>query len=97
MSTKDNLMTKEYREKALEVASNNTPYVSGIVSQQNLSNELLTFTPGISVKNNEDGKGQSYNTPDKAMEKGSDFLIIGRSIYESENPKKVIEEILKKQ
>lgn len=95
MSSQGNLMSDYYQKMALGITKQLKPYASGIVSQQNLSNDLLTFTPGISIKEKtEDDKGQRYNTPVSALERGSDFLIVGRSIYQAENPREVIDKIL---
>lgn len=93
MSTEDNLMTDYYRESALSMTKSLKPYASGIVSQQNLCGKLLTFTPGIGLGGRKDGKGQQYNTPYTAYTKGTDFIIVGRSIYEAEDPVKAINDL----
>ena len=98
MSSSGNLMGDYYQKMAHGITKQLKPYACGIVSQQNLSNDLLTFTPGISIKSqNGDNMGQRYNTPFSALERGSDFLIVGRSIYEAENPSEVINKILEYQ
>jgi len=48
---------------------------------------VLKFTPGISLRDKSDSKGQQYNDPEYAMKTlGSDFLIIGRGLYAAADP-----------
>ncbi len=54
----------------------------GFVSQSNVSPDYLTFTPGISMDQKNDGKGQTYRDIDKC---DSDIFIVGRGIVEAEN------------
>lgn len=80
LSTKDNLIDKLYSLKVLDIAER-VPNVVGFISQERTDERLLTFSPGISVVSSSDGMGQCYNEPSEL----SDFYIIGRSIYQSEN------------
>ena len=44
------------------------------------------MTPGVKMTTTGDTLGQQYNTPQYVIgEKGSDVLIVGRGIYESED------------
>lgn len=86
MSSKGTLTTSEYREQALKITLSH-PNVIGGVSQNQLREEILLFTPGINLQDTGDGKGQQYNTPEHAF--GSlhtDFIIVGRGIYKSDDP-----------
>lgn len=86
MSSKGALTTNSYREEALKVASSH-PNVIGGVSQNQLPEEMLLFTPGVNLADSGDGKGQQYNTPEHVFKTlHTDFIIVGRGIYKSENP-----------
>ncbi|MCD1116118.1 orotidine-5'-phosphate decarboxylase [Chryseobacterium turcicum] len=86
MSSKGTLTTNSYREEALKVALSH-PNVIGGVSQNALPEEILLFTPGVNLADSGDGKGQQYNTPDHVFKTlHTDFIIVGRGIYKSENP-----------
>ena len=86
MSSKGALTTSAYREEALKVA-NSHPNVIGGVSQNQLPEEMILFTPGVNLADSGDGKGQQYNTPEHVFKTlHTDFIIVGRGIYKSENP-----------
>lgn len=86
MSSKGTLTTNSYREEALKVALSH-PNVIGGVSQNALPEEILLFTPGVNLADSGDGKGQQYNTPEHVFKTlHTDFIIVGRGIYKSENP-----------
>jgi len=86
MSSKGTLTTNSYREEALKIALSH-PNVIGGVSQNALPEEVLLFTPGVNLADSGDGKGQQYNTPEHVFKTlHTDFIIVGRGIYKSENP-----------
>ncbi|NIF04072.1 orotate phosphoribosyltransferase [Chryseobacterium sp. Tr-659] len=86
MSSKGALTTASYREEALKIASSH-PNVIGGVSQNKIPEELLLFTPGVNLADSGDGKGQQYNTPEHVFKTlHTDFIIVGRGIYKSDNP-----------
>jgi uridine monophosphate synthetase len=86
MSSKGTLTTNSYREEALKVALSH-PNVIGGVSQNALPEEILLFTPGVNLADSGDGKGQQYNTPEHVFKTlHTDFIIVGRGIYRSEDP-----------
>jgi uridine monophosphate synthetase len=86
MSSKGALTTSGYREEALKLALSH-PNVIGGVSQNQLPDEMLLFTPGVNLADSGDGKGQQYNTPEHVFKMlHTDFIIVGRGIYKSENP-----------
>jgi uridine monophosphate synthetase len=86
MSSKGALTTSGYREEALKLALSH-PNVIGGVSQKQLPEEMLLFTPGVNLADSGDGKGQQYNTPEHVFKMlHTDFIIVGRGIYKSENP-----------
>jgi uridine monophosphate synthetase len=89
MSTKDTITSEEYTKKAIEIAENHSDVVVGIVSQNFRPTHpgQLMFTPGINLDSEGDSKGQVYNAPEEAfLERGIDIMIVGRGIYQSDNP-----------
>ncbi len=85
MSSKGALTNKGYVDAAKRIAMNN-PQVIGGVAQSKLSEELLLFTPGVNFEATGDDLGQQYNTPEKVFkEYETDFIIVGRAIYQAEN------------
>ncbi len=89
MSTKDTLTDKKYVKAAAKIAAEHKDAIVGIVAQKRLTNDLglLQFTPGINLNVKADKAGQVYNSPDIAFsERGTDFMIVGRGIYQAENP-----------
>lgn len=88
MSSKGTLTDSQYRDEATKIALSH-PNVFGGVAQNTIPNELLLFTPGINLADSADGKGQQYNTPEHAfMQLETDFIIVGRGIYKSEDAEK---------
>lgn len=87
MSSKGTLTDDYYITKALNVAENSSN-VLGVVAQRNVSENLLLFTPGVNLSTKGDNKGQQYNTPERVFKAYyTDFMIVGRGIYQSANPK----------
>jgi len=72
------------------------PDVAAVVCQTfRPEHGLLKFTPGISLRDKSDSKGQQYNDPEYAMKTlGSDFLIIGRGLYAAADPAQEAEKYL---
>ena len=90
MSSKGTLTDLNYREEATKIALSH-PNVFGGVSQNKIPNELLLFTPGINLADSGDDKGQQYNTPEHAFTQlETDFIIVGRGIYKSEDAEKAV-------
>lgn len=86
MSSAGTLTDNTYREEATKIALSH-PNVIGGVAQNSIPEELLLFTPGVSLETKADGKGQQYNTPEHVFKNlQTDFIIVGRGIYKSENP-----------
>ncbi|MGB9856756.1 MAG: orotidine-5'-phosphate decarboxylase [Dictyoglomaceae bacterium] len=61
--------------------------------RKNLKKRLLIVTPGIRLTKNIKDDQQRIMTPREALEKGSDYLVIGRPITSHPNPSSVIQEI----
>lgn len=85
MSSKGTLTDQHYFSEAQNIAVSH-PNVIGGVSQNEISTELLHFTPGVHLESKEDQRGQQYNSPEYVFSTlHSDFIIVGRGIYRSEN------------
>ena len=62
--------------------------------RQALGDELLFVTPGIRCSTDDKQDQQRVATPRDAIQAGSDYLVIGRSITTSTQPEKVVQQIL---
>jgi len=95
MSSQGNLIDRNYTQKTIEMAAENSDLVIGLVLQHvehyNIPKNLLIFTPGISINRETDEFDQTYSTPAKKMQAGTDLLIVGRDLYESKQPIAVAE------
>lgn len=92
MSSAGTLTDNYYVSQALNLAqkSNN---VFAVVAQRQIPDDLLLLTPGVNLESKGDNKGQQYNTPEKVFsDYFTDFIIVGRGIYKSNNPTEAAEE-----
>ena len=88
MSCEGTLTNAHYQEEGLKVVENQ-PNIMGCVAQKKISKEMLLFTPGISLEQAGDDKGQQYNTPDHVFHNlHTDFIIVGRGVYQVEDAEK---------
>lgn len=53
--------------------------------RKSFGNDFLIATPGIRLPEDDSGDQKRYNTPEKAIEDGADFIIVGRSIIKSKD------------
>ncbi|MCI0382592.1 MAG: orotidine-5'-phosphate decarboxylase [Chlamydiae bacterium] len=90
MSSEDNLARGEYTKKTVQWAERFSDFVVGFITQHKLTDkpQFIHMTPGIQFETKKGTLGQHYQSPDQAIEKGSDILIVGRGIYSSNDPKK---------
>ena len=99
MSSTGHLMNEEYQQKVVDMAYN-TNNVIGIVAQHPIEPsdksdksdkcKPLYIVPGISLDKKSDNQGQNYNSPDKKQ--FADVYVIGRGIYEAEDPLLALEQ-----
>lgn len=86
MSSQGTLTDSHYREEAMKVIENH-PNIIGCVAQNQISDNLLLFTPGVNLGTTGDDKGQQYNSPEHVIKNyNTDFIIVGRGIYKSDDP-----------
>jgi len=97
MTPEGNLFDEVYAMKTLEMAKNNPDFVAGFIGSSDRSEVLakiraaagedfVILVPGIKLSTESDGLGQTYNTPEKAVQNGADVIIVGRGIYENSDP-----------
>ena len=99
------LLINETIEKTIETYAMNakTAGLNGVVCSplesslihEACGDEFLTVTPGIRLKSNTKDDQKRVTTPAMACELGSNFIVVGRSITGSKNPKETYEMILK--
>ena len=58
-------------------------------------NNFLTLTPGIRLEQNTNDDQNRVASIQKAKENKSDFIVVGRPIYKSQNKSQIIKDILK--
>ena len=81
--TTGTITDEKHADLCIRMASMHTDFCVGIMGDRRYSDSFLTFTPGVSLQNNGDELGQTYNTPEAVISNGADIIIIGRSIIES--------------
>ena len=61
--------------------------------KQHCGKEFILVTPGIRPENASADDQNRIMTPKQAVENGSDYLVIGRPVTQSDNPVRVLQEI----
>ena len=99
MSSEGNLATPEYTAKNIELAKRHKDFVVGFIGsglhkagikqlRKLAGDAYMIFTPGIKFKDEHDALGQAYAAPAEAVQAGADVIIVGRGIYEAQNPRR---------
>lgn len=106
MTSAGSLAVGEYTRLSVEVARRWRVCVLGFVATRELGSvsplvqgegleeeeeDFVVFTTGISLGSKGDALGQQYQSPASAVERGADFLIVGRGIYAAEDPREAAE------
>ena len=97
MTSKGSLAVGKYTQSAIESARKYNGFVSGFVATQALTavetesssepmEDFVVFTTGVNRANKGDQLGQQYQTPESAIKRGADFIIVGRGIYAADDP-----------
>ncbi len=63
--------------------------------REQVGNKLLIVTPAIRPKGATVDDHKRSTTPTQAIEKGADYLVVGRPIIKAANPRKAAEDIIK--
>lgn len=56
--------------------------------------DFLIVTPGVRPKGTASGDQKRISTPKEAIQRGADYIVVGRPIIESNQPKEVVKQIL---
>ena len=95
---------KDIETKALEFAKDAyEAKLDGVVCsvwealgiKNNTNENFITLTPGIRPFGEDAGDQRRVADIKTAKENKSDFIVVGRPIYKSQNPKKIVKQILK--
>lgn len=87
----------DYLDQTVSLAQHHLDFVIGFIAQRKLTSHpaLLHFTPGVHLEQRNLGD-QNYVTPELAIERGSDVIIVGQGIYEAADPKQKAREYRQK-
>ncbi|KAM3964538.1 uridine 5'-monophosphate synthase-like [Aphomia sociella] len=90
MSSEGNLISPDYREGTVKMASKHPNLIAGFVCQNKETFKdpgFIQLTPGVQLESAKDDLGQVYNTPDKViLENGADIVVVGRGIIAAKSP-----------
>ncbi|MDE6477395.1 MAG: orotidine-5'-phosphate decarboxylase [Mycoplasmoidaceae bacterium] len=98
------LINNDINSTILHYAKNaNKAKVDGVICSPNevklikskIGKNFLTVTPGIRYSSNTANDQKRIATPQLAKKYGSDYIVVGRPITKSDNPKKMYKKILK--
>lgn len=95
-----NLKYDEIIKNLARIAIDNS--IDGIICSPNevsilrktFGHNFLIATPGIRLLDEETDDQKRFNTPEKAVKDGADFIIVGRPILKSKNKRETIEKYL---
>ena len=90
MTSKGTLAKDTYTEESIELARAHKDFVIGFISTKKLCDEpeFIYMSPGVKLVEGTDMLGQQYLTPNKViLENESDVIIVGRGIYQADDPK----------
>jgi len=90
MSNNKNLLDYTYTKKVLDIGKDYDNTVLGYICQNIFfrdrnHNKFIYFTPGVKLDEGNDSSDQKYITPRRAILNGSDIIIVGRGIINSDN------------
>ncbi|XP_028044000.1 uridine 5'-monophosphate synthase [Bombyx mandarina] len=90
MSSEGNLITQQYKQETVSMASKYANIITGFVCQNKDTFQnpgLIQLTPGVQLECSKDDFGQIYKTPEKVVvENGADVIVVGRGITAAKNP-----------
>ncbi|KAK2596775.1 orotidine 5'-phosphate decarboxylase [Conoideocrella luteorostrata] len=99
MTTAGSLAVNQYTQRCVDLVrkKSNSGAVMGFVATRSLGaaganaldkEDFIVFTTGVNSSQAGVALGQQYETPEMAIQGGSDFIIAGRGIYTAEDPVK---------
>ncbi len=98
-SAAHNLITQMYTQAVIEMALAYPDCVIGFIAQEKCTDDarFIHATPGIHHYASCDAYDQQYNTPEHVIKhKKSDIIIVGRGIYQSNDPKTAAQDYRKR-
>jgi len=105
MSCEGHFLNKEYTNNCLQLVNKYNTKISGIINQTidrvDIHKNILSITPGVHLgdlgknKKNNDNLGQNYRSINN-LPHNPDIIVVGRAIYNNEDPCYVIDCLLKR-
>ena len=97
MSSEANLLNEAYSRRCLEISRNYPKVVSGFIGhgssvedirgfKRKFPPQTLLLIPGVKLETGNDKLGQRYITVEQAIGGGADCIIVGRGIYQADDP-----------
>lgn len=89
MSSVGTLAKGSYTQASIAMAKEYPDFVMGFIAQHQLTDNpaLIHLTPGVQSHSDGDHLGQHYISPERAItQNGTDVIIVGRGIYQANNP-----------
>lgn len=85
MSSAGSLAVGEYTKTAYQWAREYNDFVVGFIGKgsESIDEDMIVMTPGVKLGEGGDALGQQYQTPQMAIDAGSDIIIVGRGIYQA--------------
>ncbi|CAG9977998.1 unnamed protein product [Clonostachys byssicola] len=95
MTTAGSLATGQYTQKCIDIAKQSGVVIGFVATgalgavdpdlNTSAQEDFIIFTTGVNSCQSGNILGQQYQTPEAAVKGGSDFIIVGRGIYTSDN------------
>lgn len=76
---------KEYSDFIIGFVANAQDRQAFEVLRQQAGSEFIVFTPGVNLSYSRDNLRQTYISPDEAVSRGADVILVGRGIYTAED------------
>jgi orotidine 5'-phosphate decarboxylase subfamily 1/orotate phosphoribosyltransferase len=97
MSSKGTMAVGDYTKKAIEIANDKKDAIAGYIGTGSVPETLkelsyvadpghAILTPGVRIAVSKDALGQRWTHPREAIAAGSDAIVVGRGIYQAEDP-----------
>ena len=88
----------ERAEKAFEAGADGviaSPQEAGLIRALPKAQDRLIVTPGVRPKGSDKGDQKRIMTPKQAIENGADHIVVGRPIWQSNDPRKAAQSVIK--
>ena len=97
ITSEGNLADDAYTKKCIEFAKQYPDFIAGFIGNGGdveelkklrslAGDEFVIMTPGVKLAEGGDKLGQRYTSPEDVAKVGSDVLIVGRGIYQADDP-----------